>query len=408
MTRYLRLFAPVLTLAIVAAACGSSGTKTPAASTATGAVAAPSGTPVGIGLVTPDTGAGNLKPEGDGFEAFVAYANADLGGFGGRPGSVSRCDYANDAGKVADCARKAADDKGQLVAVGAGRFGDVIVSTVGAGSEPMPYVCPAQNRPAEGTAPNSFCMYAGSPMGYFASLTYMRSKGFKAGNLITADSDAGHSTGSVVEGMARSMGMTVKSSFFATAQSDFLPVAQAALSAKPDFVLFGAGVPQELSIAQAFVTLGSTIPMGTWASLLPQSSLAQLKTAKFPIIFDSLVPDASTSTDPEVTKFREWMKKKGFSDDELGDLSLQGWLAGRAIQDATNQLKAAGKEITRASLLTMLRTGDIKVPLLPASLSLSKAPKQTTGYTSVANPTVKVATYENGQRRVLDLTATLP
>jgi hypothetical protein len=30
------------------------------------------------------------------------------------------------------------------------------------------------------------------------------------------------------------------------------------------------------------------------------------------------------------------------------------------------------------------------------------------GYTSVANPTVKVATFENGQRTILDLTATLP
>jgi ABC-type branched-subunit amino acid transport system substrate-binding protein len=371
-------------------------------------VAAPTGTPVGVGLIVPDTGAGNLKAEGDGFEAFVAYANAKLGGFGGRPGAVTRCDYANDAGKVADCARKAADDKSEVVAVGAGRFGDVIVNTVGAASDPMPYVCPAQNRPAEGTASNSFCMYAGSPMGYFASLTYMHGKNLKNGYFTTADSDAGHATGAIVEGMAKSLGMTVKSAYFATSQSDFLPVAQAALSAKPDFVLIGAGVPQELSMAQAFQTLGSSVPLGTWASLLPQSSLDQLKGAKFTIVFDSLVPDAATSSDPEVVTYRDFMKQKGYGTEELGDLSLQGWLAGRTIQDATNQLKTAGKDITRANLLTTLRTGDFKVPLLPSSLSLSKAPKQTVGYTSVANPTVKVATFENGQRTILDLTATLP
>jgi branched-chain amino acid transport system substrate-binding protein len=407
-----QILAVVAVLAVAGAACSSSSKSSKVSSPSPTAgssstVAAPTGTPVGLGLVTPDTGAGNLKPEGDGFEAFVAYANAELGGFGGRPGSVVRCDYANDAGKVADCARKAADDKGQIAATGAGRFADVIVNAVGAASDPMPYVCPALNRPAEGTATNAFCLYAGSPMGYFASLSYMKTKGYKTGYLTTADSDAGHATGSIVDRMAKALGMTIKASYYATAQSDFLPVAQAAVAAKPDFVLVGAGVPQELSMVQAFVTLGSTIPMGTWAPLLPQSSLDQVKSAKFPIVFDSVVPDGAKSTDPEVVKYRDWMNKKGFGADEIGDISLEGWLAGRVIQDATNQLKAGGKDLTRANLLSLLRTGEIKVPLLPP-LSLAKAPKQTPGYASVANPTVKVGTFENGQRQILDLTATLP
>ena len=159
-------------------------------------------------------------------------------------------------------------------------------------------------------------------------------------------------------------------------------------------------------MAQAFVTLGNTKPIGTWSALLPQASLDQLKAAKFPIISDAVVPDATTSDDPEIVLYRTWMAKQGFGS-ELGDISLIAWLSGRAIQDAANQLQAAGTTATRAEILKILRTGSVNVPLLPSPLSLANAPK-TEGFASVANPTVSMSIFENGKRTVTDNKATLP
>jgi ABC-type branched-subunit amino acid transport system substrate-binding protein len=200
--------------------------------------------------------------------------------------------------------------------------------------------------------------------------------------------------------------MTLDASYFPTAQADFLPVAQTAIGSKPDFILIGAGVSQELQLAQAFATLGSSIPMGTWSSLLPQDSLNQLKSAKFSIAMDALTPSPSASQDPEVVLYNKWMKDGGFGA-EAGDLSLQGWLVGRTIQAAAAKAGAGGGTLNRAGILKVLRTQELTVPLLQP-LSLAKAPKQTPGYSSGANPTVKVALFKDGDKKILDLIATLP
>lgn len=391
--------------AATSAPVASGGTDTTAAATPV-SIVAPTGDPFVMSVLTPDTGAGNLKAEGDGFEAFVAYANAEDGGFGGSPGEVKRCDYANDPQKATDCARAASDDASVMVAMGAGRYGDSLVTTLGAASDPVGYVCPGLTRPAEGAATNSFCLYAGSPMGSYSMMTYAQSKGLKKGYLTTADSDAGHATAESAKVLGATLGLTIDAGFFPAAQSDFLPVAQAAMSSGADFLIIGAGVPQELAMAQAFVTLGNTLPIGTWSALLPQSSLDQLTGATFPIISDAVVPDASTSADPEIVLYRTWMQKQGYGD-ELGDISLIAWLSGRTIQDAANQLATAGTAPSRSAVLDILRNGNLDVPILPSPLSLKNAPK-TAGFASVANPTVNISVFEHGTKTVTDQQATLP
>jgi hypothetical protein len=104
--------------------------------------------------------------------------------------------------------------------------------------------------------------------------------------------------------------------------------------------------------------------------------------------------------------YRTWMKSSG-GGAEIGDLSLQGWLVGRTMQAAAVKAGAGGGALNRPGILRALRTQELTVPLLPP-LSLAKAPKQTPGYSSVANPTVHVALFQGGEKKILGLTATLP
>jgi ABC-type branched-subunit amino acid transport system substrate-binding protein len=388
---------------LVVSACGSSSKSTTPSAAAT---AKPSGTPVGIASLVAETGSGNLKGMADGLQAFVDYANTDGGGFGGRPGALHRCDTKNDAQVATECARTAAGDASTVVAMGNGRNGDVLSATLAGAADPVAYVCPGVSHPSEGMAASGFCLYAGSPAGFYSALQYMKQKGLAKGYYTTADSAGGHATGKLLTQFAQGLGMTLAQAYFPTTQSDFLPVAQAAMAAKPDFILFAAGVPQELSLAQAFVTLGSTIPMGTWSALLPSDSQTQLKDAKFTIVVDAAVPDAATSNDPEVKLYRQWMGKGGHTD-ELGDSSLQGWLVGRTMQAVAKQLATGGKELNRPGIVQALKTGTFAIPLL-GDLSLSKAPKTTPGFVTVADPTVHIATVDKGQKTILDQTATLP
>jgi branched-chain amino acid transport system substrate-binding protein len=390
--------------ATTAPATTASGGATPAGSATTATPAAPSGTPFVIGSSTPDTGQGNLKAVGDGLAAFVAYANADGGGFGGHPGQLKRCDYANDPQKASDCARQIADDASIAVAMSTGRYASTAVSTLGSATPPVPYVCPGVNNAAEGNSANTYCLYAGSPAGTYAALTYFASQGLKKGYFFTADSDAGHGTAQFTTTFAQGLGQTIEAAFFPTAQADFLPVAQAALAAKPDFIMIGAAPAQELAIFQAFKTLGSTTPIGTWSGLVPQSSIDQLKDAKFYVSMDALTPSASSSNDPEIALYRKWMQSQSYSD-EIGDLSLDAWLVGRAMQSAANQSK---NELSRTAIMNVLRQGELTVPLLKNPVSLKNAPTKTPGYSSVANPTTGIALVKNGAKQFLDQTATIP
>ncbi|MDQ1395723.1 MAG: branched-chain amino acid transport system substrate-binding protein [Acidimicrobiaceae bacterium] len=403
------LVALIAAVGLAVSACGSSSkgsAKAAANTTPTSAVAKPTGTPVGISSLVPETGAGNLKGMADGLQAFVDYANADDGGFGGHPGALHRCDTKNDAQVATECARTAAADPSIVAAMGNGRNGDVLSSTVAAASDPLAYVCPGVSNPLEGTAKTGFCLYAGSPAGFYAALQHMKEKGLVKGYYTTTDSQAGHATGNLLSQFAQGLGMTLQQGYYPATQSDFLPVAQAAMGAKPDFVLFAGGVPQELSLAQAFVTLGSSIPMGSWSALLPTDSQNQLKDAKYTIVVDAAVPDAATSSDPEIQRYRQWMGQDGHSD-EFGDSSLQGWLVGRTMQAVTKQLATGGGQISRSGVLNALKTGTVSVPLL-GDLSLSKAPKSTPGFVTVAGSTVHIATIDGGRKTITDKTSTLP
>jgi ABC-type branched-subunit amino acid transport system substrate-binding protein len=390
------------------AAPSSSAASSSAASSS--AAASPSGTAIGIATINPDTGTGNLKAIGDGLAAFIAYANTAQG-FAGRPGVQKRCDYANDPGKAADCARTAVADSSILVAAaGEGRYADSVVSSEVSATDPLGNVCPGLNTPGEGKSSNTFCLGAGSDIYNYLDMSYLKRQNpkFAKGYCITPDSAAGHNTCGTAASYATSMGMSVSQAYFPPTQADFLPVAQAAIAAKPDFVLFGAGPAQELAIARAFMTLGSSIPMGTYGELLPQSSVTQLSSARFPIVVDAQFPDAATSSDPEIQLYRQWMQKQGYGD-EVGELSLSGWIAGRVVQRVVTETTSAGSPTTRAKILNFLRTGQLMgIPLEPSPLSLQSAPKQVAGLTSVANPSAHVALIQKGQKTVLNDTVALP
>jgi hypothetical protein len=202
--------------------------------------------------------------------------------------------------------------------------------------------------------------------------------------------------------------MSLTQAYFPAAQADFLPVAQAAMAAKPDFILAGAGVAQELSLFKALITLNNTIPVGTYAELIPVANLPQIAAAKFPIVVDAPFPDPAASTDPEVALYRQWMQKSGYGD-ELGESSLSGWITGRVLQVAINEIQKSGSAVSRANVLKQLRTGTLKgVALLPSSLTLANAPKQTEGFGSLVNPTENVAKIQNGKKTVLSDTVTIP
>jgi ABC-type branched-subunit amino acid transport system substrate-binding protein len=389
----------------------SSASSSSASNPATTAAAGPpSGTPVGIATINPDTGAGNLKPVGDGLAAFIAYANTTQG-FGGRPGVQRRCDYANDPGKAADCARTEVADTSVLVAAGGeGRYSDVVVSTEAGATDPLPNVCAGLNTPGEGKATNTICLAAGSDIYNYLDMSYFKkhNPAFVKGYCITADSAAGHNTCGTAAGYATGLGMTLTQAFFSPTTADFLPVAQAALGAKADFILLGAAPVQELALVKALITLGSTTPIGTYSILLPQSSLPQIAAANFPIAVDAQFPDEATSTDPEIVLFRNWMQKQGFGA-EIGDLSLSGWIAGRVVQAAVAATNTVAAPTTRAKILTFLRTAPITgIPLEPDPLSLQLAPKQTPGLTSVANPSAHVALIQHGQKTITNETVAIP
>lgn len=382
-----------------------------ASSSASGSAAAsPTGTPVEFGAIGSETGTGaSGKPTNDGLAAFIAYANSTTG-FGGRPGKLDRCDDMLDPQKATDCARNTVGNTAIIASTVSGRQAGVEIPEFEKAADPMPDVCGSANSPQELTSPIGFCLSAGSLFYNYLDMSYLKSKNsnFSKGYFITADSTAGHQTGAAAATLAQGLGLTLTQAYFPPAQTDFLPVAQAALAAKPDFLLIGAAPAQELSLLQALITLNSTVPLGTYSQLIPNANYPQIASAKFQIVMDAPFPDAATSTDPEVTLYRTWMSKEGYSS-ELGSGSLQGWVTGEVFQAAADAVKKSGGDLTRANILKSLRTGTFtNLPLLVSPLSLANAPKKTAGYNNLANATENVGTIQAGKYSFLTDTVTLP
>jgi branched-chain amino acid transport system substrate-binding protein len=395
----------VVCVSVLVAGCSSSGKSGGASDTSSATPAA--GSPIGVASINTETGAGNLKPMADGFAAFTAYVNAQ-GGIDGHPLVQHRCDTDNDAQLAATCSRNAVDDKLIIVAAGGEeKFAPSVMGTLAAATDPMGYICPGPVVTSENSAPNSFCLGAGTGISFYLDTKYAQDQyHVKSSAMITGDTTDGHNTGAFFAKQAEALGVKLSQTYFSPTTPDFLPVVQGVLAQKPDYIWLGAAPTQEAQVLQALVTLGSTVPVGTLASLVPVTTTREIASADYPLIFDSSLPDISTSSDPEIAIYKTWMQKQGLSD-SIGPLSLQGWLSGRVVQKAIEQIGA--DKVTRANMMALLRTGTIKdVPLMPATLGLIDAPKQTPGLTSCANPSAYVAVMKKGVTTVTDTKVTLP
>ena len=253
--------AVVSVVAVLAAACsssgGTSGSSGSAQAASTSSAAAPSGSPVTVGVIyTADNQAGNAPGIQIGANAAADYVNAQLGGINGHPVKVLACNGMNAPESDTACATKFVNS-GVVDVVGLdglwGTNGQPIVARDGIANQTTPLSA------GEFTGPTSFPFDGGPAAGAGAVASYILSKGWKSVACVYLD------LASIEPGCDQSLADPLKAAgvkYVSVAvpptATDFAQYAQAATADKPQAILMLQAASQNARFVQAASQLGLT------------------------------------------------------------------------------------------------------------------------------------------------------
>lgn len=268
-----RALAALFALSLVAAACGGDdddagdgdgdGAETAAAAEEVlGEPNAATGDPVKVGLITEGgsdaIGAQSALTE-TGADVAVQYANAYLGGIGGRPIELVVCGTQATPAGAQDCANQMVDEGVVAVTMPFNGFGEAtapIITEAG-----IPYVIGAGNSAAELTAPGAFALTGGYPGTLGAFAQHASDEGFGKFAMVVIDvpsaTQAAEQLGAMVFGNA---GVEFEVITAAPGTPDLTPQLQAAVDGDADAIGLTGDVTFCSSFLQAYQTLALDVP----------------------------------------------------------------------------------------------------------------------------------------------------
>ncbi|WP_067650765.1 ABC transporter substrate-binding protein [Nocardia harenae] len=376
----LSLLALVPALAL-ATACGgddSSSSSTDDAPETTLPDNAATGSPIRIGLLSPEGGAAiSLPGNREAAEAVVAYANANLGGIGGHRVELVTCATKEDPASNRDCANRMVEERVTAVVVTASAFGDTMVPViVGAG---IPYVVANASSAAEMTTPGAYSLTGGYPGVLQGMATYAAERGHKKTTIFVLDSPATVVTANSMGKAAFSAkGIELNVVPIPAGTPDATPQVSSGIGSDVGAVAIAADPTLCTSVLKALDTLGA----GQDKMLVQPCSDPSTVEAVGDALDGAQVFSTSdlTSDDPEAVLYRTVMKQYA-PNTELSGLTYAGYQSTlglvRAAQGVTGEPTAAAVSAALTSARNVpLPVGhgitfscDSSVPQLPALCS---------------------------------------
>jgi len=247
--------AVVPAVAVLAAACSSTGSTSSA--TAGSAASAPSGAQVTVGVIYTANNQGNNEPGiPAGANAAADYINSQLGGINGHPVKVLACNGMNAPENDTACATKFVNS-GVVDVVGLdglwGTNGQPIVAKADIINQTTPLSA------GEFTGPTSFPFDGGPLAGAGAVASYVLSKGWKSVACVYLDlASIKPSCDQSFAGPLKAAGVKYVSVAVPPTATDFAQYAQAATVNKPQAILMLQGPSQNARFVQAASQLGVT------------------------------------------------------------------------------------------------------------------------------------------------------
>lgn len=354
--------AAIVGLLSVSAACSSSGTSTTSTSSGSSASTAAtlpagtaaSGAPVKIGFVNLEGGAAISLPEArEGAEAAVKYANAHLGGIGGRPIELDKCNTDGTEASSTACANQMISDNVAAVLLGQdASAGAVVKPLVAAG---IPYITGSGNSTEELTTPGAFSLTGGVPAALAAMAAYAGERGYKSFDLLVIDTPAATGAASKLGGgFFKKVGATLQVTPVAAGTADLTPQLSA-VSAD------AVGVLGDANICTAFFKaagqLSVTTPKFVYGACVAKDIIAAVPANG---IADTYVPQSFdlSGTGADAATYNAVLAQYGPAD-ASSSLTAQGYIT---VVSFVSAMKGLSGDVSPASILAAMNEAK-SVPL---------------------------------------------
>jgi len=379
--------AVVVSLMTAACSSSSSGDQVKSGRTVAATSAAPTGSTLTFGTISADSGPVILSSISDGTEAWAKYVNTH-GGLNGHPVKIVRCDDGLDPTKNQDCARQMIQDQSVLAVIG----GETVITPHVAAplfNESGPaYLATETTGAGEMTGKAMFAVTGGAITQFAALDKYFPDNGMKKIALVNASSTSSQASAAVQKKQIEANGGTVTTTVFAKPGTpDYAPVATQLVSSGPDVIITGVTPTDLPALIRAIRQQSSTVKIATLASQWPATAVKAIGGQKDGLYMATdWAPFPDGSSDPQIVALKDSLKTISKSG-SFGQGALSGWMGGLAIEAALKGLGSA--QLTRASLLSYLRTASLTVAGIPIPLALANTPA-TTGYDGLANPSAYI------------------
>lgn len=221
----------------VATACsgGSTGKSSSPGTAATGSKA--TGQPLRFGFVNMEGGAVSLPEVRVGAEVGVDYVNGKLGGVGGRPLAMVRCDVDGSPEKSIDCANKMVEAKVAFVREGVDLSSDAMLPILS--SAGIPLIGHIAFGARQLTDAHAFFLGIPTTAGALAPLKHYADAGKKSLSFLVADVPGVRVLPLLLAPYAVSFGVNPNVTFYDEVRPDWNVLVAKAMASKPDVI----GVP---------------------------------------------------------------------------------------------------------------------------------------------------------------------
>jgi branched-chain amino acid transport system substrate-binding protein len=393
--------AVVALVAAVVAGCGSSSDSSSSTSGSTSGSSStsqaknPTGKPIVIYDISDTSGAGSISAVLQQFptaeQAAVDHINKDLGGVGGRPFKLVKCDSKADPAATTACANQAVQDKA-VAKVGLSVLwdnGNKIFSTAGIVSNNAPVTA------SDSSSPTSFPFGGGAASEWPGEVRYWATKmGAKHGVTLADDNAQGQVNVSLMQAEAKTLPGFKLDVVRLPIGADPTPSVAKVLGYKPDVVFTAAAGSAAVAVYRAFqqqafspskiVNTGATVDQETFFN---KADAAAIEGSYYSYEFDTY----DNVANPEVKEYRDAMSKYSSVD---GKSEFYQWGFADVMTIYKVAKKIGGAKFDQKSYLDFMKTIEGMNVFMGGPLSKKSAPKNAP---QIIQPQIRIVQYKGGK-----------
>jgi branched-chain amino acid transport system substrate-binding protein len=389
--------AVVALAAAVVAGCGSSSssTSTASGSGSTAAAKNPTGKPIVVYDISDTSGAGSISAVLQQFpvaeQAAVDHINKDLGGVGGRPFKLVKCDSKADPAATTACANQAVQDKA-ISKVGLSVLwdnGNKIFSKAGIVSNNAPVTA------SDSTSPTSFPFGGGAASEWPGEVHYWATKmGAKHGVTLADDNAQGQVNVDLMQAEAKTLPGFKLDVVRLPIGADPTPSVAKVLGYKPDVVFTAAAGSAAVAVYRAFQQQGfpPTKIVNTGATVDQETFFNKVDPAAVDGSYYSYEFDTYDDTkNPEVKEYRDAMSKYAPVEGK-SEFYQWGFADIMTIYNIAKKIGAA--KFDQASYLNYMKNIEGMNVFMGGPLSKKSAPKNAP---QIIQPQIRIVQYKGGK-----------